>query len=276
MKISAIDIIKAHKQPNFKSNKHITKPYEMDIFESCEPKPFITKKSVIKGTNTEEVNLKPNVYESSLGIFKTRKVLNSKIGKLEGTFPLEVKISDSEIDEASRFKGIEVLQNVQAGKLQSISDILLSGNNTIVNEANTSLMTVYGSKVNVLNCESLTAKDALINSAYVKGHSTRDKKQFLDIDNTKIGILNINPDGEYQLNNSHICKIVIPEHCRKISFYPSVSLFKNGDSVIGAFENNSKHNVTIEFYKDGKFIRSKITPPNTCYNTEAMEEFFEE
>ena len=279
MRVSAVAGIKNNINPIFKGNKRTTTPWDMDIFESCEPKPLITKKSHIEGKNLDEVYLKPNRYESSIGLYKTRKVLNSKIGKLEGYYPIEVKISNSQIGEASRFKKIELAENVQADKLQSTSAIIISGDNTKVNDATTSIMTVCGSEINSLKCETLTAKDSVINSEYIKGllHSNEnnDKKQFLNIYNTKIKSLNINPKGEYQFNNSHVCKIVIPEVAKKVSFYPSISLIKNGNSVIGSFENNSNYIVTIEFYKDGKYLHSKLVPPETVYDTETLEKFFE-
>ena len=278
MRISSTDSVKANNNFVFKKIKQTTHPWEMDIFESCEPKPLLTKQSTLKGKNLEEVYLKPNKYEASIGLYKTRKVLNSKIGKLEGT--LLLKIADCEIGEASRFSKIEVLRNVQADKLQSTSAIILSGDNTKVNEATTSKMDACASEINSLNCDFLTAKDSVINSAFVKGipfsNSDNDKTTFLDIYNTKIGILNINPTGEYQLNNSHICKLIIPESCKKNSFYPSFSILNNEDSVIGSVENQSKYPVTVEFYKDGKFILSKLIPQNTCLDTETLEKYFEE
>lgn len=274
MRISAIDIIKANKDISFNGKKQTTPPWGMDIFESCEPKPLITKKSVIKGKKLDKACFEPNIYEASLGIYKTRKVLNSEIEELEGIPSLELKISESNIGKASEFKKIEASDNVTADKLISNTTITLGGN-TKVNNAITSLMTAEGSEINSLKCNSLTAKDSLIHYAEVYGSETGDKEKCLDLNNSKINILIINPEGEYNLDNSHICKIVIPKNS-KLSDHPSISIKKNGDCVIGSFENNSSNPVTVDYYKDDKFTSSRQIPPNTVYDTDTLEKFFEE
>ena len=57
MRISSTDSVKANNNFVFKKIKQTTHPWEMDIFESCEPKPLLTKQSTLKGKNLEEVYL---------------------------------------------------------------------------------------------------------------------------------------------------------------------------------------------------------------------------